>query len=54
MGEEWANKPGDWRGIEVEGSSDSSSVIRYCHIQYANVGIKADGSSPRVRYCMRV
>ena len=44
---EWAKKPGDWRGIEVEASSDSSSVIRYCHIQYANVGIKADRSSPR-------
>ena len=36
----------------VEASSDSSSVIRYCHIQYANVGIKADRSSPRVRYCV--
>jgi len=44
---EWAKKPGDWRGIEVEASSDSSSVIRYCPIQVANVGIKADWSSPR-------
>jgi len=34
----------------VEASSDSSSVIRYCKIEYANVGIKVDGSSPRVRY----
>ena len=49
---EWATKPGDWRGIEVEASSDSSSVIRYCRIEYANVGIKAKGSSPRVRYCV--
>ena len=49
---EWAKKPGDWRGIEVEASSDSRSVIRYCPLQYANVGIKADGSSPRVRYCV--
>ena len=29
---EWARKPGDWRGIEVEASSDTSSVIRYCRI----------------------
>ena len=49
---EWARKPGDWRGIEVEASSDSSSVIRYCRIAYANVGIKADRSSPRVSYCV--
>ena len=49
---EWARKPGDWRGIEVEASSDSTSVIQYCRIAYANVGIKADGSSPRVRYCV--
>ena len=49
---EWARKPGDWRGIEVEESSDSSSVIRYCRIEYANVGIKADGSSPRVSSCV--
>ena len=49
---EWAKKPGDWRGIEVEASSDSSSVIRYCRIEYANVGIKAGGSSPKVRYCV--
>jgi len=27
-------------------------VIRYCRIAYANVGIKADRSSPRVRYCV--
>ena len=47
---EWAKKPGDWRGIEVEASSDSSSVIRYCRIAYANVGIKADGSSPTLPY----
>ena len=39
---EWARKPGDWRGIEVEASSDSSSVIRYCRIAYANVGIKTE------------
>ena len=50
--EEWARKPGDWRGIEVEASTDSSSVTRYCRIEYANVGIKADRSSPRVRYCV--
>lgn len=50
--EEWARKPGDWRGIEVEASSDSSSVIRYCRIEYANVGIKADGSSLKVDYCV--
>ena len=43
---EWVRKPGDWRGIEEEASSDSSSVIRYCRIAYANVGIKADGSAP--------
>ena len=48
--EEWARKPGDWRGIEVEGSSGSSSVIRYCRIEYANVGIKADGSAPTLHY----
>ena len=49
---EWARKPGDWRGIEVKASSDSSSVIRYCRIEYPNVGIKADRSSPRVSYCV--
>ena len=43
---EWARKPGDWRGIEEEASSDSSSVISYCRIEYANVGIKADASAP--------
>jgi hypothetical protein len=48
----WAREPGDWRGIEIEATSDSSSVIRYCRIEYANVGIKADGSSPDVRYCV--
>ena len=57
--EEWARKPGDWRGIEasplrlsrtVEASSDGRSVIRYCRIEYANVGIKADGSSPPLHY----
>ena len=50
---EWTRKPGDWKGIEasplrlsrtVEESSDSSSMIRYCRIAYANVGIEADGS----------
>ena len=41
--DEWTRKPGDWRGIEVEARSDSSSVIRYCRIEYANVGIKAEG-----------
>ena len=32
-------------GIKVEGSSERSSVIRYCRIAYANVGIKANRSS---------
>ena len=45
---EWAKKPGDWRGIEVERSSDSSSVIRYSRIQYADVGIDADRCALRV------
>jgi hypothetical protein len=58
---EWAKKPGDWRGIEaspprlsrtVEASSVRRSVIQYCKIQYANVGIKADGSSPVVSCCV--
>ena len=46
--EEWAKKPGDWRSIEVEGSSDSSSVIRHGRIQYADVGINADRCALRV------
>jgi len=33
--DEWARKPGDWRGIEVEASSDSSSVSRDCRIACA-------------------
>ena len=33
--EEWAKKPGDWRGIEVKASRDSSSVIGHVRIEHA-------------------
>ena len=32
----------------MEASRDSSSVIRYGHLQYANVGIKADDREDQV------
>ena len=60
MGKKRGRTPEDWRGIEasplrlsrtVETSSDRSSVIQYCRIAYANVGIKADRDSPRESSC---
>ena len=36
----------------VEASSDSSSVIRYCKIAYANVGIEVGRSSPSMSCCV--
>ena len=40
--------PGSWKGVWFSSSADSSSVVRYVRIEYAQVGIKGNRCGLRV------